>query len=314
MAFCPQCRSEYREGVQTCPSCGAALIDVLPPLPKRPAILVPRLKRFFPRFAGRDTSPPRLQSFLLEQPPDWRHTALALVLAVAMTQAGIGNTVLLRGVFAPVRGDPKWLAAQVGFSVPLAQRLTPLVIAGVFIGSAALGLAAALIARRREWLWGPIALCIGVAVEFLWVRLYYPYGSPVPSKAHPGLFFTWRLQPDLLGLPLVVGALVCAAIGGSLATTRVRRWSVGVVTLCIAMSAVGAYWNGVTLIGFATGHTYWGARLPIYMYRLVDNTPYLLTGFWVGWAMRRWGVVWGAALWLLPLYKSLSRWSPPRAL
>jgi len=87
MSYCPQCRSEYREGVQVCASCGATLVDVLPPLPKRPGFLVPRLKRFFARFAGRDTSPPRLQSFLLEQPPDWRHSLAAIVLAIAQPES-----------------------------------------------------------------------------------------------------------------------------------------------------------------------------------------------------------------------------------
>ncbi len=30
MAWCPLCRSEYREGVTVCPECGKALVDELP--------------------------------------------------------------------------------------------------------------------------------------------------------------------------------------------------------------------------------------------------------------------------------------------
>lgn len=32
--YCPECRSEYREGFTTCADCGAALVDELPPEPQ----------------------------------------------------------------------------------------------------------------------------------------------------------------------------------------------------------------------------------------------------------------------------------------
>ncbi len=33
--FCPQCRTEYREGFETCTDCGVALVSELPPEPAR---------------------------------------------------------------------------------------------------------------------------------------------------------------------------------------------------------------------------------------------------------------------------------------
>ena len=34
MPWCPACRTEYREGVERCPDCGAALVDALEPEPE----------------------------------------------------------------------------------------------------------------------------------------------------------------------------------------------------------------------------------------------------------------------------------------
>jgi hypothetical protein len=34
MAFCPKCRAEYIEGVETCPDCQVKLVDKLPPIEK----------------------------------------------------------------------------------------------------------------------------------------------------------------------------------------------------------------------------------------------------------------------------------------
>lgn len=34
MAFCPSCRSEFREGIQRCPDCGSVLVEELPPAPE----------------------------------------------------------------------------------------------------------------------------------------------------------------------------------------------------------------------------------------------------------------------------------------
>ena len=36
MPFCPKCRDEFREGVETCPDCKVALVERLPPLPSLP--------------------------------------------------------------------------------------------------------------------------------------------------------------------------------------------------------------------------------------------------------------------------------------
>lgn len=35
MLFCPRCRYEYREGIDTCPDCEVELVDELPPEPDR---------------------------------------------------------------------------------------------------------------------------------------------------------------------------------------------------------------------------------------------------------------------------------------
>ncbi|MDQ1318367.1 MAG: hypothetical protein QG588_2027, partial [Candidatus Poribacteria bacterium] len=32
MAYCPNCRAEYIEGVETCPDCQVELVDELPPM------------------------------------------------------------------------------------------------------------------------------------------------------------------------------------------------------------------------------------------------------------------------------------------
>lgn len=34
MPFCPACRTEYREGIESCPECGAELVAELPPEPE----------------------------------------------------------------------------------------------------------------------------------------------------------------------------------------------------------------------------------------------------------------------------------------
>jgi len=306
MAFCPKCRSEYRERVQVCPTCGETLVDVLPPLPKRQGITIPRVKRFLYRFAGRDTSPPRLQSFLLEQPPDWRHSALAIVLVVAMTQAGIGKAMLLRTVFAPTSHKPEWEGVPSDV-LAVMLRISPLMIAGVVLGSMTLGLAGALVARRREWLWGPVGLCIGIAIELLWLQFYYPRAEAIRLRGHSNIFVTWRFYISAYRVPLVLCALACAAAGGTLAKTRLRRWSAGIVTVCVAMSAIGAFWNIETLLALAAGHPYLPSGLPRYAYVAIQSSPYLAAGAWVGWAMRRWGLGWGAALGLLPLYQSVTR-------
>jgi len=34
MPYCPNCRYEYEEGVETCPDCGADLVKRLPPRPR----------------------------------------------------------------------------------------------------------------------------------------------------------------------------------------------------------------------------------------------------------------------------------------
>ena len=38
--FCPNCRSEYREGFYKCSDCGADLVDQLPPEPKNEVVYV----------------------------------------------------------------------------------------------------------------------------------------------------------------------------------------------------------------------------------------------------------------------------------
>jgi hypothetical protein len=35
--FCPKCKAEYNEGVRSCADCGVALVDVIPPKPKKPS-------------------------------------------------------------------------------------------------------------------------------------------------------------------------------------------------------------------------------------------------------------------------------------
>jgi hypothetical protein len=244
----------------------------------------------------------------LEQPPDWRHALLALVLVVAMTQAGIGHASLLRAMLAPVRYEPASAALSRGL-LPENERISPMVLAGVFLGSMLLGLAGALVARRRQWLWGLVGLCAGIALEFAWARLYYPYGVPRPSRLRAGLTITWRLHLSAHSLPLLAGALVCAAMGGTLATTRLRRWSVGIVTVCVAVSAIGAVWNTDLLLAFAAGYPQGSSGLTLLAYTLVKNAPYLAAGVWVGWVMRRWGLAWGAVVGLLPLYNWATRWS-----
>jgi hypothetical protein len=236
---------------------------------------------------------------------------LALLLVVAMTQAGIGNAPMLRTMLAPVRYEPAPAAPGRGL-LPGNETISLLVLAGVLLGSMLLGLAGGLVARRHQWLWGPAGLCAGIALEFAWMRLYFPYGVPSPSRLSGGLTITvpWRLHLSAYSLPVVAGALVCAMMGGMLATTRLRRWSVGIVTVCVAMSATGAFRDTVLLLPFAAGHLRWPYRLPPLAYTLVQNAPYLAAGVWVGWVMRRWGLAWGAVVELLRLFKFLTGWSP----
>jgi hypothetical protein len=36
MPYCPKCRDEFQEWVKVCPDCNVALVEKLPPLPKKP--------------------------------------------------------------------------------------------------------------------------------------------------------------------------------------------------------------------------------------------------------------------------------------
>lgn len=289
MGFCPDCRSEYREAVQACPTCGAALVNELPPLAKRPGVDLPAIKRFFSRFAGRDTTPPWLQSFLLEQTPDWRHTALAAVLVIAMTQLGIGKIAWLREAIAPTGLMMGWRAVPV--------------TASVLIGSAFLGLVGALIARRLEWLWGLIGICGGLAVQMLAMAAMHPDGKPFREQGSTTVLL-WGLSPSAPGGALITAALICAAAGGLLARTRLRRWSVGIVTVCIVLAVLAFVHRAVVTVALRVLGQEWSGPL---LRSLVEPLWYALYGIWVGWAMRRSGLSWGLALGVFLLYDSLTQ-------
>lgn len=298
MAFCPRCRSEYREGVEVCRTCGAALVEALLPLPKRPAFIGPAIKRFIRRFAGRDATPPRLESFLLKQPPDWRHTVLASAFVIAM--ACFGASVWLRVAIAP---------AQVGSAPPATaagamsqwQRMSPPRVTGILLGSAATGIVGAMIARRWEWLWGLLGICVALAVHIVAIAVTYPYGK---ATRDPGstLWVTWRFSTDFLRWLVLPSALACAVGGGMLARTRVNRWAVGIVTVCVAVVVLQVITSVAWRVLFKVlgpervNEIFQPLSLPM------GYLPYFFAGLWVGYLMRRSGLAWGAAIGLFLLF------------
>jgi hypothetical protein len=305
MTFCPNCRSEYRERVQACPSCGETLVDVLPPLPKPPGVIIPRIKRFLSRFAGRDTSPPRLQSFLLEQPPDWRHSALALALAIAMSAGGPAAWWLRQGI-APLALTQEMRQSPGGWLAP--DWIALEMVLGVLLGTAFIGVVVGLVARKRGWLWAPLGLCVGLLVEVLILTWRYPNGRfpPAPSGPVASAATVWRFQVSASGLLLIAVALACAAGGGILAKAHLRHWSAGIVTLCLARVSMGwALLASLILLNhFVPREAMQKLVWPAMMTGL-PFAPELLLGVLIGWMMRRSGLAWGAALGLFALYEVL---------
>ena len=45
MPYCPECRDEFQDWVKVCPDCNVALVEKLPPLPKRKKLVSKRKKR-----------------------------------------------------------------------------------------------------------------------------------------------------------------------------------------------------------------------------------------------------------------------------
>lgn len=84
MPFCPNCRYEYRRGIETCSDCGAQLVDELPDEPYSP-----------PPPSGNDVPIARAESLAIAEM--WAELLGDEDIACRIQPAGMGDNVLVPG-------------------------------------------------------------------------------------------------------------------------------------------------------------------------------------------------------------------------
>jgi hypothetical protein len=84
MPFCPNCRYEYRRGIETCSDCGAQLVDTLPDAPYAQ-----------PPPSGNDVPIARAESLAIAEM--WAELLGEQSISCRISPAGAGDTVLVPG-------------------------------------------------------------------------------------------------------------------------------------------------------------------------------------------------------------------------
>jgi hypothetical protein len=135
----------------------------------------------------------------------------------------------------------------------------------------------------------------------------YPYGKPIAAEPRSmGISLTWRFSASVPGLLLIALAFASAAAGGLLSGTSVRRWAVGIVSVCAPLGVLGWTAPGLIALVFSrmrSGVAMSGASMTIL--ELAQHGSCAVGGTWIGYVMRRRGWAWGSAVGLFALYAVL---------
>ena len=105
MPFCPNCRYEYRRGIETCSDCGAQLVDKLP---DEPYVAPPP--------TGNDVPIARAESLAIAEM--WAELLGEQDISCRIAPAGVGDTML-------VPGQTAWEVRVVAIDAVRAREILP---------------------------------------------------------------------------------------------------------------------------------------------------------------------------------------------
>jgi len=207
-----------------------------------------------------------------------RGAAFVLVTAALLTLMWMTGAITRLFLAITFSGPEAARFARHAPSLPLDRLLGNMLIAfavGALSGAAV---------RRLKWLAGPcVIIVVACASGLLWLG---PSLRGVPISTHSDTLVHYHFRTGAMALVLLAGALLTAALGGTLAQRIVRRVSLRLGTSgALAWVAVVVLWSAFQFawISLSQGKAYTDWDLIGTTGKLAPTAPFFLAAAWLLW-------------------------------